>query len=88
MRRDFNQPHEQLNFVIVVMRKLYEKGFLREMGIIEKAGEYIKQGKVKLIGKNINQMTIQVGDKLVMIKKKAGRTLLMTGFRWNGSVSK
>ena len=45
------------------------------MSIIKKAAEYIHEGKVELIGLNTMKITVQVDDKLVLLKRKAGRVL-------------
>lgn len=45
------------------------------MKIIEKAAEYIKNNQVEIVGHNPNQITIQVKDKLVALKRKPGRVL-------------
>jgi len=45
------------------------------MKIIEKAREFIKKKQVKIIGKTPNSIIIQVGDKIVTIKRKPGRIL-------------
>ena len=45
------------------------------MGIIEKAAEFIKKGEVEVIGYNQNRITIQVGEHLVVLKKRPGRVI-------------
>jgi len=45
------------------------------MSIITKAAEFIEKGEVKLIGKSEHAISVQVKDKIVIFKKKPGRTL-------------
>ena len=45
------------------------------MKIIDKSADFINKGKVEIIGSNPTQITVQVDDKLVILRKKAGRIL-------------
>ncbi len=45
------------------------------MGIINDAARYIEKGEVKIISyRDIGRITIEVKDKLVIFKKRKGRT--------------
>lgn len=44
------------------------------MDTIEKAAEYIKQGKVKIITNGERKIIIQVQDHIVIMEKKNGKT--------------
>jgi len=45
------------------------------MKIIDKSAEFIKNNKVEIIGYNQSQITVQVDDYLVVLRKKAGRII-------------
>ena len=45
------------------------------MKLIQKAAEFIKKGKVEIIGCDSSKITIQVGDKVVIFKRLMGRVL-------------
>jgi len=46
-----------------------------QMKIITKSAEFINNGKVEIIGFNQNNITIQVGENLVVFKKMPGRVI-------------
>jgi len=45
------------------------------MKIIDKSADFINKGNIEIIGYNQNKITVQVGDHLVVLTKKAGRVL-------------
>lgn len=45
------------------------------MGPIERAAEFINEGMVEIVGYNKNKITVQVGDHLVTLQRKAGRII-------------
>ena len=45
------------------------------MKIIEKAREFIKKNQIDIVGQNPKQIIINVGNKIVILKRKAGRVL-------------
>jgi len=45
------------------------------MIVILKAAEFIKKGKVKIIGYNKKSIKVKVGDNLVTLKKMPGRII-------------
>ena len=48
-------------------------GEKKKIGVIKKAGDFIRKGEVKIISHTETKIVLQVGEKIVIRKKEAGR---------------